>query len=168
MSGPINIGSDGEWQSLLSGTTVVVADFYADWCGPCKMIAPHFERLSKEHSRPNKVAFAKVNVDNQANIARTQGVTAMPTFKIFHNGTAVETIRGANPSALTEAITKAVSLSDGGKVEDVFKTPGRTLGGEGPIPGQGRHWSVTLLLNIIMMFVGLYLTSLFSARNKEA
>ncbi|KAK4069019.1 hypothetical protein Trihar35433_5598 [Trichoderma harzianum] len=168
MSGPINIGSDGEWQTLLSGTTVVVADFYADWCGPCKMIAPHFERLSKEHSRPNKVAFAKVNVDNQANIARTQGVTAMPTFKIFHNGTAVETIRGANPSALTEAITKAVSLSNGSKVEDVFKTPGRTLGGDGPIPGQGRHWSVTLLLNIIMMFVGLYLTSLFSARNKEA
>ncbi|KAL6697530.1 P-loop containing nucleoside triphosphate hydrolase protein [Trichoderma pleuroticola] len=151
MSGPINIGSDGEWQSLLSGTTVVVADFYADWCGPCKMIAPHFERLAKEHSRPNKVAFAKVNVDNQANIARTNGVTAMPTFKIFHNGTAVETIRGANPSALTEAITKAVSLSDGGKVEDVFKTPGRTLGGDGPIPGQGRHWSVTLLLNIVMM-----------------
>ncbi|KAK4074434.1 uncharacterized protein Triagg1_5030 [Trichoderma aggressivum f. europaeum] len=151
MSGPINIGSDGEWQTLLSGTTVVVADFYADWCGPCKMIAPHFERLSKEHSRPNKVAFAKVNVDNQANIARTNGVTAMPTFKIFHNGTAVETIRGANPSALTEAITKAVSLSDGGKVEDVFKTPGRTLGGDGPIPGQGRHWSVTLLLNIVMI-----------------
>ncbi|KAJ4857280.1 mitochondrial small ribosomal subunit rsm22 domain-containing protein [Trichoderma breve] len=168
MSGPINIGSDGEWQTLLSGTTVVVADFYADWCGPCKMIAPHFERLSKEHSRPNKVAFAKVNVDNQANIARSQGVTAMPTFKIFHNGTAVETIRGANPSALTEAITKAVSLSDGGKVEDVFKTPGRTLGGDGPIPGQGRHWSVTLLLNIIMMFVGLYLTSLFSIDSYKA
>ncbi|KAL7930449.1 thioredoxin domain-containing protein [Trichoderma chlorosporum] len=168
MSGPINIGSDGEWQSLLSGTTVVITDFYADWCGPCKMIAPHFERLAKEHSRPNKVAFAKVNVDNQANIARTNGVTAMPTFKIFHNGTAVETIRGANPSALTEAITKAVSLSDGGKAEDVFKTPGRTLGGDGPIPGQGRHWSVTLLLNIIMMFVGLYLTSLFSIDSYKA
>jgi thioredoxin-like negative regulator of GroEL len=133
------------------------------------MIAPHYERLAKEHSRPKKVAFAKVNVDNQANIARTNGVTAMPTFKIFHNGKAVETIRGANPTALTEAITKAVSLSDGGKkVEDVFKTPGRTLGNESSVPGQGRHWSVTVFLNIVMMLVGLYLTSLFSARNKEA
>jgi thioredoxin len=139
---------------------------YADWCGPCKMIAPHFERLAKEHSRPNKVAFAKVNVDNQANIARTNGVTAMPTFVIFHNGSTVQTIRGANPSALTEAVTKAVALADGGKAEAVFKTPGRTLGGDGPVPAQ-RHWSVTVLLNVVMMLVGLYFTSLFSARNKQ-
>ncbi|PTB64652.1 thioredoxin-domain-containing protein [Trichoderma citrinoviride] len=164
MSGPIHVQSDGEWQSLLSKNSVVVADFYADWCGPCKMIAPHFERLAKEHSRPNKVAFAKVNVDNQANIARTNGVTAMPTFVIFHNGSTVQTIRGANPSALTEAVTKAVALGDGGKAEDVFKTPGRTLGGDGPVPGGQRHWSVTVLLNLVMMLVGLYLTSLFSAR----
>ncbi|EGR46864.1 uncharacterized protein TRIREDRAFT_122900 [Trichoderma reesei QM6a] len=163
MSGPVHVQSDGEWQSLLSKNSVVVADFYADWCGPCKMIAPHFERLAKEHSRPNKVAFAKVNVDNQANIARTNGVTAMPTFVIFHNGSTVQTIRGANPSALTEAVTKAVALADGGKAEAVFKTPGRTLGGDGPVPAQ-RHWSVTVLLNVVMMLVGLYFTSLFSAR----
>ncbi|UKZ95049.1 uncharacterized protein TrAFT101_009900 [Trichoderma asperellum] len=170
MSGPVHIASDGEWDSLLSGTSVVVADFYADWCGPCKMIAPHFERLAKEHSSPKKVAFAKVNVDNQANIARTNGITAMPTFKIFHNGTAIETIRGANPSALTEAVNKAVSLSgsSGKKAEAVFKTPGRTLGGDGPVQGQGRPWNVSSLLNIVIMLVGLYLTSLFSARKKEA
>ncbi|KAH6605209.1 hypothetical protein Trco_006916 [Trichoderma cornu-damae] len=168
MSGPIHVGSDGEWQSLLSGTSVVIADFYADWCGPCKMIAPHFERLSKEHSRPKKVAFAKVNVDSQASISRKYGVRAMPTFKIFHNGTAVDTIQGANPSALTEAIARAVLLGDGGKVEDVFKTPGRTLGGDSPVPSQGRHWSMTLLLNLVMMIVGLYLTSLFSAPAEQS
>lgn len=134
------------------------------------MIAPHFERLAKEHSSPNKVAFAKVNVDNQANIARTNGVTAMPTFKIFHNGTAIETIRGANPSALTEAVNKAVSLSgsSGKKAEAVFQTPGRTLGGGAPVQGQGRPWNVSGLFSIVIMLVGLYLTSLFSARNKEA
>jgi thioredoxin-like negative regulator of GroEL len=120
------------------------------------MIAPHFERLAKEHSSPNKVAFAKVNVDNQANIARTNGVTAMPTFKIFHNGTAIETIRGANPSALTEAVNKAVSLSgSSGKKPEA-------------VQGQGRPWNVSGLLSIVIMLVGLYLTSLFSARNKEA
>ncbi|KAL6901627.1 thioredoxin domain-containing protein [Trichoderma evansii] len=170
MSGPVHIASDGEWDSLLSGTSVVVADFYADWCGPCKMIAPHFERLAKEHSSPKKVAFAKVNVDNQANIARTNGITAMPTFKIFHNGTAIETIRGANPSALTEAVNKAVSLSgsSGKKAEAVFKTPGRTLGSDGPVQGQGRPWNLSWLFNLAVMLLGLYLTSLFSARKQEA
>ncbi|KAJ6446848.1 thioredoxin [Purpureocillium lavendulum] len=166
MSGPISIGSVAEWQSLLSGTNVVVADFYADWCGPCKMIAPHFERLAKEHSRPKKVAFAKVNVDTQSAIARTNGVSAMPTFKIFHGGNCVDTIKGANPSALSEAIGKAVKLSDtagAGKPGDAFKTPGRTLGGEAPATrgATGPSFNFSGLLNILVVFVGLYL---FDAR----
>jgi len=161
MSGPVSIGSTAEWQSLLDSTTVVIADFYADWCGPCKQIAPHFERLAKEHSRPKKVAFAKVNVDSQSTIARTQGVAAMPTFKIFHNGACVETIKGANPSALTEAISKAVSLANtpGGNAGEIFKTPGRTLGG-GQTAGGGIDFGK--LINIVIMFVGLYFVSLLS------
>ncbi|KAH6900790.1 thioredoxin [Thelonectria olida] len=173
----INIGSTAEWESLLSSTNVVVADFYADWCGPCKMIAPHFEKLANEHSRPKKVAFAKVNVDTQSTIARTQGVSAMPTFKIFHGGNCVETLKGANPPALTEAISNALKLGDSGVRGDSFKIPGRKLGGEGP-PSQnaprtataartGSSWSLGGFslggfLNAIIIFVGLYLVSLFS------
>lgn len=140
---------------------------YADWCGPCKMIAPHYERLAKEHSRPKKVAFAKVNVDSQSSVARSNNVAAMPTFKIFHGGNCVETIKGANPSALTEAITKAVRLADaapGGKSGDAFKSPGRTLGNEQPVAG-GRAFDFGNMFNMIIIFVGLYLVSLFSARN---
>ncbi|PWI68083.1 hypothetical protein PCL_02484 [Purpureocillium lilacinum] len=160
MSGPISIGSVAEWQSLLSGTNVVVADFYADWCGPCKMIAPHFERLAKEHSRPKKVAFAKVNVDTQSAIARTNGVSAMPTFKVFHGGNCIDTIKGANPSALSEAISKAVKLADtagAGKSGDAFKTPGRTLGGDAPAArgAGGPSFNFTGLLNMLVVFVGL-------------
>ncbi|KAM5363699.1 hypothetical protein ACJZ2D_011897 [Fusarium nematophilum] len=164
MSGPINIGSTAEWQGLLSSTNVVVADFYADWCGPCKMIAPHFESLAKEHSRPKKVAFAKVNVDSQSTVARSNGVAAMPTFKIFHGGNCIETVKGANPPALTAAVNNALKLADaGGKPGNVFKTPGRTLGSDAPTRG-ARSLSFNLkgLLNALMVMVGLYLVSLFS------
>ncbi|RGP64674.1 37s ribosomal rsm22 [Fusarium longipes] len=161
MGGPISIGSESEWSSVLSGTNVVIADFYADWCGPCKMIAPTFEALAKEHSSPKKVAFVKVNVDSQSGIARAQGVSAMPTFKIFHNGTCVETIKGANPPALTAAIKNAVKL--GGPVTgDVFKTPGRTLGGDARSAPLSKRWNLKSIFNALITFFGLYFVSLLS------
>lgn len=136
------------------------------------MIAPHFERLAKEHSRPKKVAFAKVNVDTQSTVARSNGVSAMPTFKIFHGGNCIDTIKGANPSALSEAVSKALKLADaaggGGKPGQVFKTPGRTLGGEAPSAGGG-GWNLNMgsILNALIVVVGLYLVSLFSARSSQ-
>ncbi|KAF7557492.1 hypothetical protein G7046_g6046 [Stylonectria norvegica] len=165
MSGPISIGSVAEWQTLLSSTNVVIADFYADWCGPCKMIAPTFEALAKEHSSSKKVAFAKVNVDAQSAIARSNGVAAMPTFKIFHGGACVETIKGANPPALTAAITNAVKLGGAGvKTGAVFKTPGRTLASEKARGGAGTFssWNITKMFEAVVAFLGLYFVSLFS------
>ncbi|KAI1044015.1 hypothetical protein LB505_010860 [Fusarium chuoi] len=161
MSGPVNIASESEWSGLLSGTNVVIADFYADWCGPCKMIAPTFEALAKEHSRAKKVAFAKVNVDNQSGIARAQGVSAMPTFKIFHNGTCIETIKGANPPALTAAINNAVKLG-GPATGNVFKTPGRTLGGESRSASLSKQWNLKAFFDALIAFFGLYFVSLFT------
>ncbi|KPM41981.1 hypothetical protein AK830_g4596 [Neonectria ditissima] len=175
----VNIGSEAEWKSLLSGTNVVIADFYADWCGPCKMIAPHYEKLANEHSRPKKVAFAKINVDSQSGIARANAVSAMPTFKIFHAGNCVETIKGANPSALTQAITNAVKLGDAGKPSgNVFQTPGRKLGGEAlagrAAPGAANasvassfSWKFGWLLNALIAFVGLYLFDPYKAAEKS-
>jgi thioredoxin 1 len=132
------------------------------------MIAPHYERLAKEHSRPKKVAFAKVNTDNQTEVARSNGISAMPTFKIFHNGTCVETIKGANPSALGDAVSKAVKLAEGGATSgELFKSPGRTLGGDGGSGGGSSLFSIGNLLQVLMAFVGLYLASLFSASAQE-
>lgn len=76
MAFPVHIAGTGQFKQLLSSTTVVVTDFYADWCGPCKTIAPEFERMSKQFSAPKVVAFAKVNVDQQQGIAQTYGVRA--------------------------------------------------------------------------------------------
>lgn len=170
MSGPVNISSAAEWQSLLSSNSVVIADFYADWCGPCKMIAPHFERLAQEHSRAKKMAFAKVNVDNHSFIARAQGVSAMPTFKVLHGGKCIDTIKGANLPALGDAVTKALKLADaspsGGSV---FKTPGRTLGdASSPEIANVVRWSLSSLPSLLITFVGLYLVSLFSFDARKA
>ncbi|OLN96478.1 Thioredoxin [Colletotrichum chlorophyti] len=162
----VNIQSAGQWQGILSSTNVVIADFYADWCGPCKMIAPHFERLAKEHTKPSKVAFCKINVDNQSSIARTHGVSAMPTFIVFHRGQAVETIKGANPPALTQAIQNALKLADkGGASGASFNTPGRTLGGDKPPRASLQRpvqWQLSNIFSGIISFIGLYIVSLFA------
>ena len=129
------------------------------------MIAPHFEALAKQHSSPKKVAFAKVNVDSQSAIARSNGVAAMPTFKIFHGGACVETIKGANPAALTAAINNAVKLGGAEKPGALFKTPGRTLGGEGS--QKVWSWNFGWLIKGIVIFVGLYFASLFSVGSQK-
>ena len=125
------------------------------------MIAPTFEALAKEHSRPKKVAFAKVNVDNQSGIARAQGASAMPTLKIFHNGTCIETIKGANPPALTAAISNAVKLG-GPATGDVFKTPGRTLGDQSRAAPLSKQWNLKGFLNALVAFFGLYFVFLIT------
>lgn len=158
-------------------TETNAATVYADWCGPCKQIAPHFERLAKEHSKPKKVAFAKINVDTQQSISSALGVSAMPTFKIFRGGSCIETIKGANPSALTDAVTRAVNMVGGGKggpAGDVFAMPGKTLGGSGSAGGAAagpglmtmvsRRIGFGTILSMLVSFVGLYFVSLFSVR----
>ncbi|RBQ73627.1 hypothetical protein VDGD_02812 [Verticillium dahliae] len=138
MSGLISIQSPSQWQDVLNSTNVVVADFYADWCGPCNAIAPHFEKMANEYSKPKKAAFCKINVDTQSTISRAHGVSAMPTFIIFHAGKPIETIRGANPPALATAVANAMKLPDKTKAGGAsFGTPGRTLGGQGVGVGAG-------------------------------
>jgi thioredoxin len=67
---------------------------YADWCGPCKQIAPLYEQLSAQLSNPNKITFTKINVDRQTELSQAYGITAMPTFMVFKNARAVQTIKG--------------------------------------------------------------------------
>jgi thioredoxin 1 len=83
----------------------VVIDFWADWCGPCKMLGPIFEELSKEI----KIAhFAKVNVDETGNLAADNGVRGMPTLVLFKNGEEVDRIVGfSSKESLKRKITDA-------------------------------------------------------------
>ena len=83
-------------QAALSGRTVIV-DFFAEWCGPCKMIAPAIEKLAKEYPQ---VIFAKVDVDQLQYAAQAAGVQAMPTFKAYRDTKEVGSVRGADEEAI--------------------------------------------------------------------
>jgi thioredoxin len=121
MSQMVHIQSTAQFSTLLASSSIVVADFYADWCGPCKQIAPIYEQLSAQLSRPNKITFTKINTDTQQELARSYGVTAMPTFMIFKNARRIESIQGADPKKLSEAVKKLadeanrVGMDDGGE-----------------------------------------------------
>ncbi|KAK4125211.1 thioredoxin [Parathielavia appendiculata] len=162
----ISIASSAQWRQILSSHAIVIADFYADWCGPCKMIAPTFESLSTKYSKPNKIAFCKVNVDSQQDVAQQHGVRAMPTFLVLRNGTVIETIQGANPPALTAAVEKAVKLAVPGG-NSTFSGAGQRLGGSGvgtrrTTVGRSAGWDLKGFLEAVVAFFGLYFYSFFS------
>lgn len=72
----VPITSQQQFKSLVSSSTYVVVDFYADWCGPCKQISPIFEQLANQEAKPGRLTFCKVNVDNQRDVAQTYGISA--------------------------------------------------------------------------------------------
>ncbi|KAK7532127.1 putative thioredoxin [Phyllosticta citribraziliensis] len=119
----VSIESPSQLSSLLSSSRIVVIDFYADWCGPCKAIAPVYEQLARSLSRPNVITFTKVNTDAQQQVAQSYNITAMPTFLILKNGREVSRIKGANGKDLSEAVKKlaaeAESTSSAGGFGDV-------------------------------------------------
>ena len=123
---PTHISSTAQFNTLLSSNTYVVVDFYADWCGPCKAIAPIFEQLASTHTAAGKMAFCKVDVDAHQDITRKHGVSAMPTFLIFKNSTVANTLRGANPQGLKSAVEAAARDAKNGpaKQSAAFGTKG--------------------------------------------
>ena len=80
-----------------SSDTAVVVDYWAEWCGPCKMIAPVLEEIAKEHS--GKIAIAKVNIDDNPDIARRFDVLSIPTLIVFKDGEPQKRLVGAKGKA---------------------------------------------------------------------
>lgn len=80
------------FDQTISSETPTLVDFWAEWCGPCKSMHPVFESLSKKY--PN-IQFARVNVDNNQNIAMRYGVQSIPTFLMFKAGIQVDQMMGA-------------------------------------------------------------------------
>ena len=90
---------------------------YADWCGPCKAIAPFYEQLSSQLARPDHITFTNINTDGQKQLAQSYNITAMPTFIILKNGRETHRIRGADTKALDAAVKSLAaeaSSSDAG------------------------------------------------------
>merc|ERR1712071_680870 len=87
--------------SASASNKLVVVDFSATWCGPCKMIAPLYEELSEDFSG---AVFLKVDVDENPEAAAKYGVSAMPTFLFIKGGEVKDKIMGANPQGLKSMI----------------------------------------------------------------
>ncbi|OPJ62480.1 thioredoxin [Clostridium chromiireducens] len=89
------INSNEFVQNVENTKGVVVVDFFATWCGPCKMLAPIFEGVSNEMG--DKVNFFKLDVDEDGRIAQKYGIAAVPTMIIFKDGIPVENLAGFMP-----------------------------------------------------------------------
>jgi thioredoxin 1 len=92
--------TDSNFTSEVTKYPMMLVDFWAPWCGPCRMVSPIIEQLSREYS--GKVAFGKVNVDENQRIAASFGIQSIPTLMIFKGSKAVDVIIGAMPKAQIE------------------------------------------------------------------
>jgi len=97
MSKPINITDDTFEQEVLQSDIPVIVDFWATWCGPCKMIAPILEELATDYS--NQVKIVKLDVDANNKTAGKYNIMSIPSLLFFKNGEVVDQVVGAIPKA---------------------------------------------------------------------
>uniref|UniRef100_A0A1D1ZJJ2 Thioredoxin M-type, chloroplastic n=1 Tax=Anthurium amnicola TaxID=1678845 RepID=A0A1D1ZJJ2_9ARAE len=102
--------TEGTWTKLvLESDKVVLVDFWAPWCGPCRMIDPVIDELAKEYA--GKVVCLKLNTDDSPNVATQFGIRSIPTVLVFKDGERKESVIGAVPkSTLTATIEKYLEL----------------------------------------------------------
>lgn len=97
MSGSISQLSEATFsEEVNSAAEPVLVDFWAEWCGPCKMIAPILEEIASQH---DSIVIAKLNVDENPQTAASYGITSIPTMNVYQGGQIVKTIIGAKPKA---------------------------------------------------------------------
>ncbi len=102
---PVEITDSNFQTEVLQSPTPVLVDFWAEWCGPCKMIAPVVEELAKEYN--GKLKVGKVDVDANQQVSMQFGIRSIPTLLVFKGGKVVDQLIGAVPKKmLVEKISK--------------------------------------------------------------
>jgi thioredoxin 1 len=97
MSEPVKVGDDDFESTVLKAEGAVLVDFWAEWCAPCKMIAPSLEEIAADMD--GKVTVAKVNIDDNPQTPARYGVRGIPTLMIFKDGQVAGTKVGALPKS---------------------------------------------------------------------
>ena len=98
MGAATKIVTDATFASeVLQSDKPVLVDFWAEWCGPCKMVAPVLDEIASEN--PDKLTVVKLNIDENPETARTYRIMSIPTMSVFSGGEIVKTIVGAKPKA---------------------------------------------------------------------
>lgn len=100
MSEAINVDEGTFEKVVLQSEIPVLVDFWAVWCGPCRMVAPVLDEIAKEHE--GKIRIVKVNVDENPGLAAQYRITSIPAMKVFSGGEEVREIIGAMPKAAIE------------------------------------------------------------------
>ncbi len=108
MDAPVHVDKHSFHQVVLQSSLPVVVDFWAPWCAPCRLIAPHLDALAKELS--GKIVIAKLNTDEDPELAGTYQVSGIPTLMVFKGGEVVERLVGALPKeALKQKLSRHLS-----------------------------------------------------------
>jgi len=114
MSNNIMQANSPTFQGIIDSSNLVFVDFYADWCGPCKIIAPSIDKLAQEFD--GTVKFARLNIDDNPDVAQRYGVRSIPTMMIFRKGKPIRTMVGASPighyrGELQKVVSKSQNLT---------------------------------------------------------
>jgi thioredoxin 1 len=91
------------FEKIIKGDKPVLADFYAEWCGPCQMMGPILDDLVKNYKSIDKVEVIKVDIDKLRDTALDLGIMSVPTFVVFNKGKAIETMVGMRSQAELES-----------------------------------------------------------------
>ncbi|MCA0345454.1 MAG: thioredoxin [Actinobacteria bacterium] len=100
MSEAINVGEQTFEKVVLQSEIPVLVDFWAAWCGPCRMVAPVLDQIAAEHE--GKIRIVKVNVDEEPALAAQYRITSIPAMKVFKGGEEVRELIGAMPKQMIE------------------------------------------------------------------
>lgn len=105
------------FDSTIADNEIVFIDFWADWCQPCKMFAPIYEKAAEEHP---EIVFAKVNTEKNQELASLAQITAIPTLMAFREGVAIFRESGALPAPVFEDVVKQVKALDMDEVRETI------------------------------------------------